>query len=185
MLDPYHRWLAIPRGRRPPTYYELLGVDPDEADPEVIAEAALRQTSHVRTYQTGPYAEQCTALLNEIAQARATLTHPERRREYDTRLGRGRRPSDPEARPADGSPTVPVPPAAVPPDSVSAPPPAANPFNLFALAYVVVLLLGGLLAFRLGSASRRSAVPAATAREPDNLQTPLQVPGGGKSRGGE
>jgi hypothetical protein len=86
MFDPYHRWLSIPKHQRPPTYYQLLGVAPDEADPQVITEAALRQTTHVRTYQTGPYAEACTKILNEIAQARATLLHPEKRRDYDARL---------------------------------------------------------------------------------------------------
>ena len=56
MFDPYHRWLGIPRHLRPPTYYQLLGIAVDETDAEVIAEAALRQTSHVRTYQAGPHA---------------------------------------------------------------------------------------------------------------------------------
>jgi hypothetical protein len=86
MLDPYHRWLAIPKDRRPPTHYQLLGVAPDEADPEVINEAALRQASHVRTYQAGPHADVCTRLLTEIAQARKTLLNPEKRREYDAQL---------------------------------------------------------------------------------------------------
>jgi hypothetical protein len=85
-FDPYHRWLAVPPGRRPPTFYQLLGVAPTEDDPEVIEEAALRQASHVRMYQTGPHAEACTAVLNEIGQARATLLNPDRRREYDARL---------------------------------------------------------------------------------------------------
>lgn len=88
MFDPYHKWLAIPRTQRPPTYYHLLGVAFSEDDPEVIAEAAIRQTSHVRTYQTGTHAQECTRLLNEIAQARSTLLNPEKRRRYDAGLGR-------------------------------------------------------------------------------------------------
>ena len=76
MFDPYHRWLGIPRDRRPPTYYELLGIAVTEDDAEVIQEAALRQTSHVRLYQTGPYAAQATTILNEIGQARAVLLNP-------------------------------------------------------------------------------------------------------------
>lgn len=87
MFDYYHRWLAIPRDHRPPTYYQLLGIDPDETDPEVIEEAALRQASHVRTYQTGPHAQQCQDLLNEIGQAKVTLLHPDKRKDYDARLG--------------------------------------------------------------------------------------------------
>ncbi len=86
MFDPYHRWLGIPPGPRPPTYYQLLGIAPDEADPEVIKEAAVRQTSRVRLYQVGPHAAQCTNILNEIGQARATLLNPEKRRQYDASL---------------------------------------------------------------------------------------------------
>jgi WD40 repeat protein len=86
MFDPYHKWLGIPRDQRPPTCYQLLGVVPSEDDPEVIEEMAIRQTTHVRTYQTGPHAEECTQLLNEIAQARTTLLNPARRRAYDAWL---------------------------------------------------------------------------------------------------
>ncbi len=94
MFDPYHKWLGIPEDQRPPTCYQLLGVCPSEADAEVIEEMALRQTAHVRTYQTGPHAADCTRLLNEIARARAVLLNPARRRAYDARLavaGVGRR----------------------------------------------------------------------------------------------
>src|SRR5271154_1964127 len=86
MFDPYHKWMGIPKGQRPPTHYQLLGIGADEQDVEVIKEAALRQTSHVRVYQAGPHAELCTRLLNEIAQARAVLLNPKLRHEYDARL---------------------------------------------------------------------------------------------------
>lgn len=86
MFDPYHKWMGIPKGERPPTHYQLLGISADEQDAEVIKEAALRQTAHVRGYQTGPHAELCTRLLNEIAQARAVLLNPKQRAEYDAAL---------------------------------------------------------------------------------------------------
>jgi hypothetical protein len=86
MFDPYHKWLGIPKGKRPPTHYQLLGIAADEADAEVIKEAALRQTAHVRVFQTGPHSEVCTCLLNEIAQARAVLLNAELREAYDARL---------------------------------------------------------------------------------------------------
>src|SRR5437868_2616822 len=86
MFDPYHKWLAIPQDQRPPTYYQLLGIAPTETDQEVIEEAAIRQTSHVRTYQIGPHAHHCVRLLTELARARTTLLNPSRRREYDTQL---------------------------------------------------------------------------------------------------
>src|SRR2546426_5151340 len=87
MFDPYHKWLGIPQDQRPPTHYQLLGIAPGESDLEVIEEAAIRQTTHVRAYQTGPHAADCTRLLNEIAQARTTLTNPSKRKEYDAKLG--------------------------------------------------------------------------------------------------
>jgi hypothetical protein len=86
MFDPYHKWLGIPKPQRPPTYYQLLGIAPDETDLEVIKEAAIRQTTHVRAYQIGPHAVECTQLLNEIAQARQILLNPAKRQEYDRKL---------------------------------------------------------------------------------------------------
>jgi WD40 repeat protein/outer membrane biosynthesis protein TonB len=86
MFDPYHKWLGISKHLRPPTFYQLLGVDPDEEDADVIKEAAIRQTTHVRAYQVGPHATECTQLLNEIAQARQTLLNPAKRKEYDAKL---------------------------------------------------------------------------------------------------
>jgi hypothetical protein len=87
MFDPYHKWLGIPKDQRPPTFYQLLGITPGEEDVEVIEEAAIRQTTHVRAYQIGPHAKECTQLLNEIAQARSTLTNPAKRKQYDATLG--------------------------------------------------------------------------------------------------
>jgi hypothetical protein len=86
MFDPYHKWLGICPGRRPPTYYQLLAISPNERDAEVIEEAAIRQTTHVRSYQLGPHAADCTRILNEIAEARQTLLNPAKREEYDAKL---------------------------------------------------------------------------------------------------
>jgi hypothetical protein len=163
MFDPYHKWLAIPKGQRPPSYYQLLGVSPEESDPEVIAEAAIRQCSHVRTYQTGSRARQCIRLLNEIAQARATLLDPDRRRAYDDSVRdaaaeergrpRGDTPESPPSADLD-SPTV---------DRVQEPglrvafspeplPASGGAFCImpFVVAYILLLLLGGFLGFWVG-----------------------------------
>lgn len=64
MFDPYHRWLGIPKNARPPTHYQLLGLANGESDPEVIDEAVIRQTTHVRSYQIGPHAAACTKRLS-------------------------------------------------------------------------------------------------------------------------
>ena len=88
MFDPYHKWLGIRPGQRPPTHYQLLGIAPDEQDAEVIEEAAIRQSTHLRAYQIGPHAADCTRLLNEISLARATLLNPAKRKAYDAQLSK-------------------------------------------------------------------------------------------------
>jgi WD40 repeat protein len=85
-FDPYHKWLGISKAQRPPTHYQLLGLSQGESDPEVIEEAAIRQISHLRGYQVGPHADDCTRLLNEVSAARQVLIHPQKRSEYDARL---------------------------------------------------------------------------------------------------
>jgi WD40 repeat protein len=90
MFDPYHKWLGIPKDQRPPTHYQLLGIAPNETDAEVIDEATLRQTTHIRAYQIGPHAAECTRILNEIAQAKLTLVHPAKRKAYDEQLAKAK-----------------------------------------------------------------------------------------------
>jgi hypothetical protein len=86
MFDPYHLWLGIHPAQQPPTYYQLLGISPEEVNTAVIEEAAVRQAAHLRHYQAGEHAAECTRLLNEIARAHATLIHPARRKAYDAFL---------------------------------------------------------------------------------------------------
>src|SRR3954452_19573407 len=86
-FDPYHKWLGIPKDQRPPTFYQLLGLSPNESDLEVIQEAAIRQSAHLRAYQMGPQGELCKRLLNEIGRAQQTLLNPQKKKEYDARLG--------------------------------------------------------------------------------------------------
>src|SRR5262245_20385479 len=65
-FDPYHRWLAIPKDQRPPTLYQLLGLNAGETDLEVIEEAARRQINYLRSYRTGPQAAICVRVSKEI-----------------------------------------------------------------------------------------------------------------------
>jgi hypothetical protein len=85
-LDPYHLWLGIPPGEQPPTPYRLLGLRPFESDPEVIANAADRQTLHLRTFQLGEQSELSERLLNEVAAARVTLLDLAKKARYDEQL---------------------------------------------------------------------------------------------------
>lgn len=164
MFDPYQEWLGILTNKRPPNHYQLLGIEPHETDTERIKEAALRQTARLRALQLGPYAELCTRLLNEIAQARATLVNPKLRHEYDQRLR-------PSAAPVDGAQEFPETSAeARPPD----PPPSQArvawrkrglhwSHRLAQLAYVIFLACSGgatywLTAQHLESVARRPSV---------------------------
>lgn len=86
MFDPYYKWLGIGKEEQPPTHYRLLGIREGEADREVIEEAAVRQTTHLRTYQIGAHAAECTRILNEIARAKVTLLDPRKKKDYDAQL---------------------------------------------------------------------------------------------------
>lgn len=120
MFDPYHKWLGVPKKHRPPTFYQLLGIEADETDTDVIDEAAIRQSAHVRTYQIGEHAELCTRLLNEISEARGTLLNPAKRKNYDAELAKKKR-----------SATKPKQPAASPP-GISVSPPQRESTSAFA-----------------------------------------------------
>lgn len=85
-FDPYYRWLGIRDKERPPNHYRLLGLELFEDNPEVISEAADRQMGHVRTHQTGQYAETSQELLNVLAKAKVCLLNPNRKRAYDNEL---------------------------------------------------------------------------------------------------
>jgi hypothetical protein len=82
-FDPYHKWLAIPPEEQPPDAYRLLGVKRFEADADVIANAADRQMAHIKLQASGPHAQHCQLILNELAQARQCLLDSQRKAEYD------------------------------------------------------------------------------------------------------
>jgi hypothetical protein len=129
-FDPYHKWLGIPPGDRPPDHYRLLGLAAFESDADVVAAAADRQMAHVRTYQSGPHADVSQQLLNELAAARLCLLSPDRRLTYDTALRRKSRPAPPPAVLAQAPPmpaqtlVAPLPTAASAPLAALAPPAA-------------------------------------------------------------
>jgi hypothetical protein len=82
-FDPYRAWLQIPPDRRPPSYYDLLGVAEDESDPRRIEEAATERLARVRARALGDWGEHVTPLLNEISQALDCLSRPASRNAYD------------------------------------------------------------------------------------------------------
>ena len=85
-FDPYLNWLGIPAHEQPPNFYRLLGVVLFESNPEVIEQAADRQSLRVGAYQAGPQGEMCQQLLSEIAMARFCLLDPQQKAAYDGQL---------------------------------------------------------------------------------------------------
>jgi formylglycine-generating enzyme required for sulfatase activity len=84
--DPYADWLKIPADRRPPTYYDLLGVPQFSQDVEAIREAAMRRMADVRRYQLGSRSAEAIQLLGELSLAYDTLTTDVRRQQYEQSL---------------------------------------------------------------------------------------------------
>ena len=164
-FDPYRIWLGIPPSEQPADHYRLLGIARFETDPEVIENAANRQMSYLRTFQSGDYVGLAQRLLNEVAAAKICLLHPDRRKAYDSQLQQI--PATPSA--ADSPTTFPhdapqadqVTPAAPgkPVASPEAPPlplvrtalpprtRRASPWPLLLAMMLIVILLGALIVF--------------------------------------
>ncbi len=85
-FDPYRKWLGITPRDQPPHHYRLLGIEPFEADPDVIANAADGRMAQVKNFQIGKYSQQSQRILNEIAAAKVCLLNPEKKAEYDRQL---------------------------------------------------------------------------------------------------
>ena len=87
--DVYGRVLHLPPGRRPPSYYELLGLEPSQTDEEEIHAAVLRQSTVARKWALDPDRERARrvqALLTEITHAGTVLQDPSLRGDYDRAL---------------------------------------------------------------------------------------------------
>jgi hypothetical protein len=147
MFDGYHQWLGIPKDQRPPTLYQLLGIAPDEQDPEVIRRAVLERSARVRIHQAGQHAEECRQVLDKLAFAGLTLRNPPKRKEYDATLAQ---PTTPTGLPAqDDGPTrndrPAVPPMKVPDLQIELPEvPLSNPRQpaslLFRIANIIFVI---------------------------------------------
>jgi hypothetical protein len=86
-FNPYTEWLGLTDRARPADYYELLGLDPQESDPEAIATAAKHLAARVRSIRPGPRLAEWQALLDEINEAKTCLLDPEAKATYDKTLG--------------------------------------------------------------------------------------------------
>jgi hypothetical protein len=84
--DPYYQWLGIPPKDQPANHYRLLGLEIFEENRDVIAAAADRQMSFVKSYQCGEDSELSQKVLNELSAARLCLLNPQKKADYDKEL---------------------------------------------------------------------------------------------------
>ena len=73
-FDPYEAWLGIPASKRPPTPWDLLGLDEGETDPDRIGQAAAARYEEIRSLALGPQGEHAQRLLDEISEALVFLS---------------------------------------------------------------------------------------------------------------
>ncbi|MGC6452183.1 MAG: hypothetical protein ACON5G_16950 [Pirellulaceae bacterium] len=88
-FNPYLQYLGLNTAPKKQTYYELLGVSPDETDEAAIAAGRDDALSKVRGFKPGQNARTWAAILDEISEAFAVLTISERRDAYDKELASG------------------------------------------------------------------------------------------------
>lgn len=103
-FDAYRKWLGIPPEDQPPNHYRLLGLGLFESDVDAISNAADRQMSHVRTFQSGPHSALSQKLLNELSAARVCLLNPTSKAEYDRGLQSRLKASAPPSPPPSSAP---------------------------------------------------------------------------------
>ena len=195
-FDPYYQWLAIPPKDQPPNHYRLLGVDLFESNTDAIANAADQRMTHLRSFQTGKYAEFSQKLLNEITAAKLCLLNAEKKTAYDRQLRQqvAAPPAPPPAPRADRPPFLDTPAiaaAAVP--AVTAKPEKSSDkqqiwIGLGVLAAAVLVLVivlivklgrgGKEIASNESKPSSSAATPAESksvdAEPPEDLQEPVK-----------
>ena len=85
-FDPYSEWLDLNVSASPLDHYQLLGIRRFEPNATVIAEAADRALSRVRSHRPGANAQAWAHLLDQISAAKSCLTDASMRAEYDRGL---------------------------------------------------------------------------------------------------
>jgi len=139
--DDYTELLGLPPGRRPPHYYDLLGLALFEAGTDEIRSAVLQQTAKLKRLSLHPdpdRARRVQELLKEVNWAGTLLQDPEKKRQYDASLAVELGLDVPEL--AD----------AVAPAAAKAPPPGRTRLWIAAGSVGLVLVLGVVLLAILG-----------------------------------
>ena len=177
-FDPYSAWLAIPAGRRPPDYYQLLGLAPLESDLFRIVTSADRQIGCVLPFLACEHAQEARRLLEELLTAKGFLITPTAKALYDAeflqRLATSGLPEDAalldllaSAPPAERNRPRADPPALAPPAyEAEAPPVIAPPGMVEDVARATLLAPPGAAFASLDPASHAGGVTMATAAPP-------------------
>jgi hypothetical protein len=85
-FDPYHKWLGIASGDRPPSHYQLLGIGRLESDVDVIEYNTDRQLLALRRFERGPHGELAKKIIQEVSAASRCLLNPGKKEKYDQGL---------------------------------------------------------------------------------------------------
>ena len=101
-FDPYREWLDVPDGPRPPDHYVLLGIQPRESDPQVIAHAADVRMAKLRRVRPGAHLGDWGRLLDHLNSVKVCLLDSASKAAYDAS-----RPAGPSFQPAAPGPSGP------------------------------------------------------------------------------
>ena len=85
-FDPYLNWLGIPAHEQPPNFYRLLGIVLFESNPQVIEQAADRQSLAVGAYQAGRRASFANGCWAKSRWPEYNLLDPQQKAGYDAYL---------------------------------------------------------------------------------------------------
>jgi len=85
-FDPYQKWFGISVKQRPPSYYELLGVEIYESSVDVLEKAIGQRVEFLQAVSNGEHVADAQKVLNEVANARLCLLDSEKKRLYDQTL---------------------------------------------------------------------------------------------------
>lgn len=120
-FNPYQAWLGVTSNR--PSYYELVGLPNFESEPPVIAEAVDTAVQKVGRHRSGEHREAAEKVLRELEAIKGVLLSASKRQAYDAKLRGAAATSAPVVLPPGGhagvdateSPTMMLPPGALPP----------------------------------------------------------------------
>lgn len=127
-FNPYQAWLQIPASLgQTPTNYQLLGLTEFEENPQTISKAAEKQLSRLLAINPEKHRAHWQKLINDLAEAQSTLTHPQHKTNYDNRLRGIAAPAS--ETPATAAPMAAAPMTATPAASASTPVYAATPYQ--------------------------------------------------------